>query len=222
MEDEKTFNKRRSLKKRFDRWRSGEDLPTLFDLHNFVDQAATEVDWLDNPQEWKARFTLAHAMQNACDEMDELFKDIYVYVDSSLKLTKMIKQVSEEGIVCDDEKVLADPYRFFAARLWQLKVKQDGNWEKLVAGTPESKPGSFPKFSSVEEDERYRKKMLREMNPGNRFLQAIMKMSTSDGCLRSNDFSAQNFIALDKYLFELGVHELNRIIKKMRKGAGKR
>jgi hypothetical protein len=185
-----------------------------------VNKFAAESSWLGESADWKTRFTLACAMQNVCDVMDDYFKELFE--DSSLKLANIIKRITGEGIACDDENILADSHRFFATRLWQLKIKRDKNWDKMVAPPKASKSEKFPEFVSIEEDERIRNQMFRQMNPGNRFLEAIMRMSTSDGCFRGNDFSAQNFIALDKYLFELGVHELNCMIKKKRKGAGKR
>jgi hypothetical protein len=201
------------LRRKVDRWRTGKIVPSLADLQQLVHKFAAKTSWLeDDSVVWKTRFTLACAMQRVCDAMDDYFKELCE--DSSLKLTKLIKQITGERIVCDDEKILADPHRFFAARLWQLKLKLDGNWEKLV--TLEPKPGGFPAFISTEEDDRYRKELFRQMDPANRFLQFIEKTAVSDGV------SSRNCFALDDYLFDLGVSELNRILDSKRKEAGKR
>src|SRR5205807_7964096 len=62
-----------SWKKGVGRWLNGECVPSVKRLHELVDAFAEQVSWLDEPNAWKARFTLACAMQNVCDTMDEFF-----------------------------------------------------------------------------------------------------------------------------------------------------
>ncbi|MGH7950479.1 MAG: hypothetical protein ACREFE_00960 [Limisphaerales bacterium] len=127
IESDEKFNKRESLKKRFEHWRAGKNLPKkLNNLLQFVDQLKAEVSWLDEPDTWKARFTLAWAMQNICEEMDKVF-----YKNSSLKLAEMIKSISEEGIACarDDGKLIANSCGFFAMRLLQLRLQAEKKWK---------------------------------------------------------------------------------------------
>lgn len=178
------------LRRNVDRWRKGEKVPSLATLHHLVDRFAAKASWLDDSPTWKTRFTLACAMQNLCDTMDVFFEE--VCKDSSLKLAGIIKRISEERIVCDDEKFLADPYRFFAARLAQLKLKRDGKWE------------------------------MGQMSPGNNLLESIKNMAVSDARFRHNDGSVGNFIALEEYLFnDVGVNELNCLIKLKREKDGR-
>jgi len=212
-ESDKLAQKRDSIKKRFERWRLGEDLPTLDDLHHFVDDAGSDVSWLDEPAAWKARFTLALAAHSICDAMDEMFSEIRPH--ASLSLAGVMSKMATEGIVCDDGKKLADSTVFFAARLWQLKLKRDGHWQIIISAKTTNLP-QFPPFTTVEADDEHRQKIAWQMNPGNHLLEAIKTTATTDGVSRHHPF------ALDDYLVELGVSELNRFLTAERKKAGRR
>jgi hypothetical protein len=206
-------NKRDSIKKRFERWRSGEDLPTLDDLHRFVEDAGSEVAWLDNPAAWKARFTLALAAHSIADAMDEIFYETQPH--ASLIIAEVMSKMATEGIVCDDEMRLADPAVFFAVRLWQLKLMRDGHWQKIISASIANLP-PFPPFTTVEADEEHRQKIYWQMNRGNHLLEAIKTTAATDGVSRQHPF------ALDDYLLELGVSELNRMLAAQNKKAGRR
>lgn len=206
-------NKRDSIKKRFERWRSGDDLPTLDDLHRFLDDAGSDVAWLDDPAAWKARFTLAMATHSIADAIDEMFSEIQPH--ASLILAGAMGKIATEGIVCDDEKKLADPTVFFAVRLWQLKLKRDGHWQKIISAST-ANPPPFPAYTTVEADEAHRRKIHWQINPGNHVLEAIKTTAATDGVSRHHPF------ALNDYLFELGVSELNRMLAAEKKKAGRR
>lgn len=211
-ESDEVARKRDSLKKRFERWRSGDDLPTLDDLHRFVDDAGSEVAWLDDPAAWKARFTLAVAAQSIADAMDQMFSQ--TWPDASLSLPGAMGKIAAEGIVHDEERELADPMVFFAVRLWQLKLQQDGHWQKIISASTSDLP-PFPAFTTVEADEEHRRKIHRQLNPGNHLLEAIKTTAATDGVSRHHPF------ALNDYLFDLGVSELNRMLAAEKK-AGRR
>jgi hypothetical protein len=115
------------LRRKIDRWLNGETPPDPPVLHKLVNQFADNISWLDEPDTWKARLTLACAMQNVCDLMDEYFKPIQI--DSSLALSEMFKRISKERIVCDDNKFLAASHSFFASRLLQLRWQKKGKWQ---------------------------------------------------------------------------------------------
>lgn len=115
-----------SLRRKIDRWLKEGKVPDPSELHRLVNKFAANVAWLDEPDTWKARFTLACAMQNVCDLMDEYFKPIRK--SSSLALIKMIRSIPKDHIVCDDEKFLAGAGSFFAARLLQRRLQSENKW----------------------------------------------------------------------------------------------
>lgn len=60
-------------KKRFERYLHDGVKPTsLIELHNYVD-GVDRIEWLGGPADWKARFTLAWAVQTAGEELDRFF-----------------------------------------------------------------------------------------------------------------------------------------------------
>ena len=113
-----------------DEWRRGEKVPNLRTLHRLVEKFVSEVSWLDEPNGWQARFTLACAMQNLCERMDDYFKD--VNRDSSFALTKMFSKIADNHIVSDEGGLLADTHSFFATRLLQRRLQGEKKWEESV------------------------------------------------------------------------------------------
>jgi len=202
-EADKLTKKRESIKKRFERWRSGENPPTLDDLHRFVEDAGSDVAWLDDPAAWKARFTLALAANSIADAMDKMFSQTRPNV--SLSLAGTMGEIATEGIVLDDEMKLADPMVFFAVRLWQFKLQRDGHWQKIISASTSNLP-PFPAFTTVEADEAHRRKIHWQRNPGNHLMELIQTTGVTDGVSRHHPFT------LNDYLFELGVSELNRML----------
>jgi hypothetical protein len=187
------------LRRNVDRWRTGEVVPTLATLHNLVEEFAKAVSWLDEPDNWKARFTLGCAMQKLCDKMDEFFKDIHP--ESSLALAEMFRRVEQERIVCDDNKVLCGSRTFFAARLLQLRLQREGKWEtQVLAAMPKVQNRIFPPDASEEQIAQGRQEMEWQSNPGNWFVEFIKRQSPPE----SN-------VAFEDYLFSIGVAELNRL-----------
>lgn len=196
------------LRRTVDRWRVGEVVPTVATLHKLVETFAQRVRWLDAPDDWKARFTLACAMQKLCDEMDEFFKDILP--DSSRKLTDMFRRIENERIVSDDDKLLAGRQTFFATRLLQLRLQREGKWEtQVLSQVPKQAQRVFQVEVSDEELAQSRSKMERKMNPGNWFLEFIKQQ-----------VPAKLDMSFEDYLFNIGVKELNCLL--ISKGAGER
>lgn len=182
------------LRRKIDRWLKGEKPPDAPVLHKLVNQFAENISWLDEPDTWKARLTLACAMQNVCELMDEYFKQIQK--DSSLTLSEMVKRISKEHIVCDDNKFLASSHVFFAARLLQLRWQKNGQWQP---------------------DPLYQ---------GNWFLETVRKMAVADGYVQRIKPPVKNHLMLEEYIFGLGVRELNQILashkKKSRRAIARR
>src|SRR5260221_862286 len=121
--DERTEKRWKAWKKSVERWLNGKPVQSVQSLHKLVRVFAKKVSWLDDSDNWKARFTLAYGMQNVCDAIDEFFSA--VRDASSLMLGDRLRSISEERLVCDDAKLLAGPHSFFAARLLQHRLRTE-------------------------------------------------------------------------------------------------
>jgi hypothetical protein len=196
--------------------RYGKSVQSVQSLHDLVGAFANNVSWLDDADNWRARFTLAFGMQNMCEAMDH--SSGTVCGDSSLLLADKLRQISTERLMCDDEKLLA-AHSFFAARLLQRRLQKDGELDKVVASSREPIKRSFPPTASDEVLATFQRKLNWEKNPGNWLLEFIKERAVSDGHLKCADFSAVNFIALESYIFEIGVAELNRLLASVREKA---
>jgi hypothetical protein len=109
--DEQTEKRWKTWKKSVERWRNGKPVQSVHKLHRLVETFAPNVAWLDEPDGWKARFTLAFAMQNLCDAMDETFES--ASRQPSLALADLLRRIADERIACDDGKRLAHAHTFF-------------------------------------------------------------------------------------------------------------
>ena len=218
--DEQTEKRWKTRKKSVERWRNGKPVQSVHKLHRLVETFAPNVAWLDEPDGWKARFTLAFAMQNLCDAMDEAFES--TSKQPSLALADMLRRIANERITCDDSKRLAATDTFFASRLIQRQMRADGEWEKMVGQIPKSAGRAFPPEASDDEIARCRDEISWRMNSGNWFLEHLEQKAIAAGRLKPDGASCADYVALDSYIFDLGVEELNKLLDSKRKEAGKR
>ena len=196
-----------SARRSADRWLSGQFVPTIDVLHRLVDRFSKRVEWLDQRDAWKTRFTLACGMEHLYAAMDHFFQPRRR--DCSLKIRQMLKRISKDWVVVDDGRILADSYTFFAARLLQRRIKLEGRWESEVAGfVPRQSGKTFAPSASEEEIDQYRRDVERRMNPGNWFLRFIERESTCG--------KQQVSASLQERILNLGVRELNRILDSKR------
>jgi hypothetical protein len=217
--DEQTEKRWKTWKKSVERWRNGKSVQSVHRLHRLVEAFAQNVSWLDDPAGWKARFTLAFAMQNLCEAIDESFES--TSKRSSLALAAMLRHIADERIVCDDGKLLVATHTFFVTRLIQKQMRASGEWEKIAALVPPSAGRAFPPETSDAEIASYRNELHWQMNPGNWLLEHIKQKGLAEGRLKPDGNSTTGHIALDSYVFDLGVKELNKILESKRKGVGK-
>jgi len=218
--DEQTEKRWKTWKKSVERWRNGKSVQSVQKLHRLVETFAKNVAWLDEPDGWKARFTLAFAMQNLCDAMDATFESISK--QPSLALADLLRCIGDERIVCDDGRRLAAPHIFFAARLIQCQMRANGEWDKMVGQIPKSAGRAFPPEASDDEIARYKDEIHRQMNPGNWLLDHLEEKAITAGRLKADGTSSGGCFALDSCVFDLGVGELNKLLDSKRKEAGKR
>lgn len=217
--DERSEKHWKTWKKSVERWRTGRAVQSVDKLHRLVETFAPNVAWLDESAGWKPRFTLAFAMQNLCDAMDLAFESISN--EPSLALADMIRHIASERIACDDGKRLADPQIFFASRLIQRQMRANGEWAKIVSQIPKSAGRTFSPDVSDGEIARYKDTINGQMNPGDWFLDDLKQKAIAAGRLKPDDASCANSIALDSYIFDLGVEELNKLLDSKRKETGK-
>ena len=167
-----------------ERWLRSDPVPTLNQLHRLVDHFAGEVVWLDNPVDWKARFTLACAMQELGDAMDEYFVD--VCEGSSLEMSRRMRAMVEERIMaCDEGGALGREHTFFAARLLQMRLQAEGRWHGEVVPRVPSGTKKFGEDATDEEIEDYRRSLFWGMNQGNWLLEWVKKEAagTPNSCV---------------------------------------
>jgi len=194
-----------SLRRKVDRWLNGDCVPKLNEVHDLVDKFAGDVRWLDGPDDWKTRFTLACAAERLFVTMDSLFH--VTRPNASLHIAETLQKIRAEGVAVDDGLLLADSHTFFAARLLQRRLQNAGRWEgAIMARVQETQASKCPANASDDELENYRRKIEWGMKPGNWFLEFIKRdvPTTKRGA------------SLQERILDAGVCELNFILEKKR------
>lgn len=194
-----------SVRRKVDRWLSGECAPKLREAHDLVDKFADDVRWLDSPDDWKTRFTLACASEKLCEAVDACFRA--THADSSLKIVEMLQEIHTEGVAVDDGWVLADSHTFFAARLLQRRLQNGEKWDaEIMARVRNTQARKCPTNPSEDEMEQFRHEIEWGMKPGNWFLEFIKREVTT----------AKRGTSLQERILDVGIHELNRILNTKR------
>jgi hypothetical protein len=190
-----------SVRRKVDRWLSGECVPKLREVHGLVDNFADDVRWLDSPDDWKTRFTLACAAEKLCEAVDACFRA--THPDSSLKIAEMFQKVRAANVAVDDGLALADSHTFFAARLLQRRLQNEGKWDaEIVAHVRDTQARKCPTNPSEDEMEQFRREIEWGMKPGNWFLEFIKREATT----------TKHSMSLQERILDTGIHELNRIL----------
>ena len=194
-----------SVRRKVDRWLGGECVPKLREVHDLVDKFADDVRWLDSPDGWKTRFTLACATEMLCEAMDVCFRT--TQTDSSLKIFKMLQTTQADAVAVDDGRVLADSQTFFATRLLQRRIQKEGIWDaEIMARVRDTQVRKCPTNPSEDEMEQFRREIEWGMKPGNWFLEFIKREVTA----------TKHSMSLQERILDLGIHELNRILETKR------
>jgi len=197
-----------SFRKKVDGWLKGESPRYLCELHELVDKFADDVRWLDGPDSWKARFTVARAMQKLCDAMDGFFGADRP--DYSLKIAEMLRGIQKDGVPVDDGRILADRFSFFAARLLKRRLEREGRWEpEVMALVTRSASRTFLEEATDEEIEQYRREIEWSSNAGNWFLRLIEREAGSGA---AGDGATGGVGSLQERLMDIAIEELNRIL----------
>jgi hypothetical protein len=185
-----------SARRSADRWIRGGFVPTIDALHSLVNRFGKNVGWLGARDTWKTRFTLACGVEHLCAAMDDRFGTRHP--NCSRKMSSMIRRVRKDHVAVDDGRALADSQAFFAARLLQRRLVDDGKWSsKVTRFVPERAGRTFGKRASEKTIDKYRRAIQWKMNPGNWFLRLIEREVVAGGY---QDIAG------------LGVRELNRIL----------
>lgn len=208
-----------AVRRKVNRWLEGRNLPTLGELHNLADSFSAKVSWLDEPDSWKARFTLACAAQRAWDKVDEVFKPLCA--TPSVKLAQKFRDLASRQIFHDDQGLLVLPDTFFAACLVQARLQKDGSFEKIIAPARKERRATFGPDVPDAQIEQWKQQAERDANPGNWFVGFLRDKAIAAGRLRSKDDAMQTQFVLKEFLFDLGIEELNQLLRRENEKAGK-
>jgi len=162
----------------------------------------------------QARFTLACAAQEAWDEIDTNFKP--VCPAPSLQLARTFCDLAGRTVLHDVQGLLVLPGTFFATCLLQSRLEQEGRFEEIIAPAWRKRSAAFGIEVPDQELEQWRRQAEWEANPGNWFLEHIRKQEMSRGPFKRDDHPA-----LKDFLFNLGIEELNRLVRVQHRKTGK-
>jgi hypothetical protein len=194
-----------SVRRKVDRWLSGECVPKLREAHDLVDHFADDVRWLDSPEGWKTRFTLACATERLCTAMDNFFRA--THPNSSLHIAEILQKIHTEGVVMDDAGVLADSHTFFATRLLQRRLQEEEKWDaEIMARVRDTQAKKCPTNPSEDEIEQFRPAIEWGMKPGNWFLEFVKREVAT----------AKSGVSMQERILDMGINELNRILNTKR------
>lgn len=190
-----------SVRRKVDRWLSGECVPKLREVHELVDKFGDDVRWLDSPESWKTRFTLACAAEQLCAALDSLFGA--AQPDSSLQIGELLEKIHTECVAVDDDGVLTDSRTFFAARLLQRRLQKEERWDgEILARVRDTQARICPANPSDDAIERFRRDIERGMKPGNWFLDFLKREAAN----------TEHGGGLQERILDMGIQELNSIL----------
>jgi len=199
-----------SVRRKVERWLKGDCVPEIGEAHALVEKFADEVSWLDGPDDWKTRFTLACAMQKLCGAIDKFFEA--GRGNCSLKLADTLRAIPNERIAVDDGRVLFDRETFFAARLLQRRLQREGRWGPEVSDFVKDWHTMVPAGASRMAIDAFRREHLWRMNPGNWFLRFIGRELGDVNAARMGKAALENSEGLQAGILNIGIAELNRIL----------
>lgn len=198
-----------TLRKKLDRWKRGEGLVSLTELYGYLDALETEVEWLAEPGDWKARFALALAMQRFFEKADRYFKNLDAKPSS--RFAAWFRTSARNGILTDDDGFLAEPTTCFAIQSIQKRLKKNGVWSKLAAAGQ-----SQMWFGAGVSEEEIRRRIAegeRNAKVGNRLVDWIRREAESSGRLSRGNNSSDYRLSLQRYIFDLGVREIQMFVR---------
>ena len=202
------------LRRKVDRWRKGESVPTLQSLWHLAGKYSKEVSWLDSSEAWKARFTLACAAQKAFAQADDYFA---VRGGSAAKLADIFRTSITHEFFEDDGGILQLKEVFWAVRLVERRLRAEGKFDCIFSKMP---PPNYQKTfgpdDSNEEIERWQRKREFLGKRGNWFVEFFKKAARKEGRLGRVQ-TLDDSCHLRDFIFELGVKELNRLLAEQRK-----
>lgn len=209
-----------AVRRKVNRWLDGKNQPTLAELHGLVDEFSAKVSWLDEPDSWKARFTLACAAHKAWNRVDDVYRA--VCPTPALKLAQKFRALFSQPILHDDEGLLVLTDTFFAVCLLQTRLQNAGTFEKIIAPARKERHATFGPDVPDAQIEQWKKQAERDANPGNWFLHFLRNKAVAAGRLRPDNDPMQAQFVLKEYVFDLGIEELNHFLPRENAKAGKR
>ena len=198
-----------NLKRQVTNWMTGETLPSIEDLDSLAERYRERVAWLDSANAWKARFRLARALQCLWVSAESYFSQ---HPEARPRSAKQLFQIiNAEGIVRDAGGLLANPDIFFAVRLVQQRLKDEGKFEAAVMPKQEEYRRRFPLGASDAEVARYRQRVGQQLDVGHRFVRYLARRGRIPLGPGSGQPSLQVVAKFESYVSSLGLHELRRM-----------
>jgi hypothetical protein len=198
-----------NLKTQVSRWMAGDHLPSIEDLDALVERYKDRVDWLDDAAAWKARLRLARTLQSLWAEAGKYFA---AHRLPSLKSPmERFETINGDQILRDADGLLASPQVFFAVRLVQLRLKQEGKLAAAIQPPRTQYARGFPPSASDEHIARWQARIQKRLDIGYRFARFLARRG---GIALGSELSRPSLhavAAFEEHLFRLGLGELKRL-----------
>lgn len=202
------------LRRKVDRWRKGESIPTLQSLWHLAGKYSNEVSWLDSSEAWKARFTLACSAQKAFTLAEDYFRG---FSGSAAKLGRVFRTSITQEFFEDDGEILLLKDIFWAVRLVERRLRAESKFDSIFSKMPPAEyQKTFGRNVSDEDIERWQRRREFLGKRGNWLVGFFQKAARKAGRL-GHDQTFDDSYLLKEFIFELGIKELNRLLAGQRK-----
>jgi hypothetical protein len=196
------------LRRNIENWLSGKSVPSPSDIWDLVNSYHGKDSDLGSAQDWKARLFLASAASRLWKRVDEYFAPELSH--ASLHFAARLADLRGEGVAIDAGNELFDVHTFFAARLLQRRWFQTREWSPQAIPSDIDIPCESIGAGIVDPDVAASDLRV-PVFPGDRCLDYMMKQIR---CATNNTIeSAPRFRSRSEAIFDLGVEEMNRILR---------
>jgi len=179
------------------------------DLHELVSRFAERVTWLDEAPAWRTRFTLAWVCQKAWNKLAAALESGNPTFAQTLG--GAFRANGTTPILHDENDLLVQPKVFFAVRL--LEKHSPGVQKVLKTAPQQAQIGPFGLEVSGEEIERLEMEAAYKLNCGNLVVDFLRQRLANE--LRHSQYRHQNSAdQMADYILNLGIRELNRMLRK--------
>lgn len=206
-------------RKQVKRWLNGETVPALDKLLLLVGKFENRIEWIDTPDSWCARFSMACSAERACEKVDSVFAA--KAPSAAWLLAEDYRALCRETAWRDDAGLLTDLSTLIPVRLWLKELKSTGEFAQLQAEMPETlAPPSAPGISA--ETRRINHENRRAKNFSNRLAAHLLKAAGLPTAALGGKERSERQAKLKAFLLEFAENKLNRLIAEEHTKAGGR